>query len=361
MQNKKCKKLWPGGNTTQGFYSYFDYIINPKANRLFILKGGPGVGKSTFMKKISVKMSEKGYSIEEFYCSSSDNSLDALVIKELGVAFLDGTSPHMVDPKNPGVFDEIINLGDYLNTDLLVKNKEAIMSANKEVGICFTRAYKYLSTLNPFIQDIEKIYKESMNDHQFSRIHENLLKNTFKYADARNRIGSSRHLFSRGITPSGIIDHQDTVFDFECINNITYIKGNWGTGWEILLENTAKKAISLGYDVEIFHSPFAPSLIEDIVIPDLNIAITTKEKFMKSSSCIINLDSLADEQIIEKYREELEYDEKMFHELLNKSIEQIHKAKLAHDKLEDFYIPAMDFKAVNEMREKIIQRIIEYA
>ena len=59
------RKMFPGGNTTRGFYSFFDHIIEPDANRLFILKGGPGVGKSTFMKKIGKEMLGRGYRIEE--------------------------------------------------------------------------------------------------------------------------------------------------------------------------------------------------------------------------------------------------------------------------------------------------------
>ena len=49
----KIRKMFPGGNTANGFYSFFDYIIPQDVNRIFCLKGGPGVGKSSFMKKIS--------------------------------------------------------------------------------------------------------------------------------------------------------------------------------------------------------------------------------------------------------------------------------------------------------------------
>ena len=47
----KTRKMFPGGNTANGFYSFFDYIIPNDVNRIFCLKGGPGVGKSSFMKK----------------------------------------------------------------------------------------------------------------------------------------------------------------------------------------------------------------------------------------------------------------------------------------------------------------------
>ena len=49
-------KVFPGGNTALGFYSFYDHIIEPDAARIFVIKGGPGVGKSTFMRYIGEAM-----------------------------------------------------------------------------------------------------------------------------------------------------------------------------------------------------------------------------------------------------------------------------------------------------------------
>lgn len=94
----KLKKVFPGGNTSQGFYSFYDYIIEPDATRIFVIKGGPGVGKSTFMRKIGEAMLEKGYDVEFHCCSSDNDSLDGIVIPSIRVAMLDGTAPHGVVP-----------------------------------------------------------------------------------------------------------------------------------------------------------------------------------------------------------------------------------------------------------------------
>ena len=359
MKNNKCKKLFPGGNTTQGFFSYFDYIIRPDANRFFILKGGPGVGKSSFMKKIGNEMLKKGFTIEEHYCSSSNDSLDALVIKELDIGIVDGTAPHMIDPNNPGAVDEIVNLGDYLDEDYLVKHKTESMAINHETTKCFRRAYKYLNAIVPFIEDIRDIYEDGMDTYRFYQLCDSMQKNIFEHVDKKNRIGFTRHLFGSSIAPKGFIDYQETVFDG--IDDITYIKGNWGTGWDTLLEGLGKKATLLGYDVEAYHTPLAPNIIEDLIIPELNIALTTKVKFIDQSSCVIDLDALVDSKILQKYKKEIEYDKKMIDELIVKSIEFVNEAKLAHDKLESFYIPAMDFNAVNEKRKEIVKRILQYA
>ncbi|MCT4621160.1 MAG: ATPase [Marinisporobacter sp.] len=87
------KKVFPGANTAKGFYSYYDYIIGSDGKRLFIIKGGPGVGKSSFMKKIGYEMVNRGYDVEFHQCSSDNDSLDGIVIPDLKIAMIDGTAP----------------------------------------------------------------------------------------------------------------------------------------------------------------------------------------------------------------------------------------------------------------------------
>lgn len=45
----KVMNYFAGGNTAKGFYSLYDSNLKG-LERLFILKGGPGSGKSTIMK-----------------------------------------------------------------------------------------------------------------------------------------------------------------------------------------------------------------------------------------------------------------------------------------------------------------------
>lgn len=91
----KIKRVFPGGNTSKGFFSYYDFIIEKDANRIFVIKGGPGVGKSSMMKKVAKELLEKGYDVEYHHCSSDNNSIDGIVIPKLKVAMIDGTAPHV--------------------------------------------------------------------------------------------------------------------------------------------------------------------------------------------------------------------------------------------------------------------------
>lgn len=92
----KVRRVFPGNNTAYGFYSFYDQIVGPGANHIFVIKGGPGVGKSTFMRVIGQALVDRGFDIEQHCCSSDPNSLDGVYIPAIDVALIDGTSPQSV-------------------------------------------------------------------------------------------------------------------------------------------------------------------------------------------------------------------------------------------------------------------------
>lgn len=96
MTRGYVRKVFAGNNTSQGFYSFFEYLIPPDAKRVLIIKGGPGVGKSTLMQAIAAEMLEHGYDVEMHCCSADAGSLDGILIPRLGVVVVDGTAPQRV-------------------------------------------------------------------------------------------------------------------------------------------------------------------------------------------------------------------------------------------------------------------------
>ena len=68
-------------NTFSGFKSNFKSVFAPeKFDRIFIIKGGPGTGKSTLMKRIGEYFAPKRYEVTRFLCSSDTSSLDGLTV-----------------------------------------------------------------------------------------------------------------------------------------------------------------------------------------------------------------------------------------------------------------------------------------
>ena len=94
---EKAPRFFLGANTPQGFVSRFEQLSDADAGwRTFVIKGGPGCGKSSMMKKIAEKLMESQNNIELIHCSSDADSLDGVIIPGLKVSIADGTMPHVV-------------------------------------------------------------------------------------------------------------------------------------------------------------------------------------------------------------------------------------------------------------------------
>lgn len=352
----RVRKLFPGGNTANGSFNFFDNIIPQNVNRIFCLKGGPGVGKSSFMKKIAKEFIEKGYDVELHYCPSDPSSLDGVVILKLGVVLLDATAPHIVDPKDPGAIDEILNFGEYWDVEKLEQNKDTIVECGKDISNSFKRAYKYLKAAEPIYYDIEEKYRDCMDFGQVNLKIEHFIHDIFKDSSSTGIYKSPRHLFGTAITPVGHLDYADSILSQ--VKKVYHLKGNIGTGKTTFLQNICDKAIQKGMNVEIYHYPLIKDKIETVIIKDLDIGITVSSLFEGKST--IDLDAYLDEEKLDKYIEEIKFDKKVFDELLNYAISNLKKAKAKHDIIEAYYVPNMNFDKMEELKEEIINRILKY-
>jgi hypothetical protein len=136
-------------NSSTGFISYYEEVFRTsRIGHIWAIKGGPGTGKSHFLREVSKRALDAGWACEYIYCSSDPNSLDAVILthegKE-GIALLDATAPHLFEPCCPGAREDIINLGQFWNVDLLALRREEIEQLNREKGNAYRRAYRYLS------------------------------------------------------------------------------------------------------------------------------------------------------------------------------------------------------------------------
>lgn len=352
----KTRKLFPGGNTANGSFNFFNYIIPENVNRIFCLKGGPGVGKSSLMKKIVKEFIEKGYDVELHHCPSDPSSLDGVVIKKLGVVLLDGTAPHIVDPKDPGAIDEIVNLGEYWNLEGLEENKDAIVECGKDISSSFRRAYKFLKSAEPIYYDIEEKYIDSMDFGKLNLLTVEFINNLFKDVECSGSYKKERHLFGTAITPVGHLDYTDSILSE--VDNVYYLKGEIGTGKTTFLQKVYTKAVELGLNVEVYHYPLIKEKIETILIKDLGIGITSSNLFEGQNT--IDLDKCINREKLERYEEEIAFDKKIFDELVSYAISNLKKAKSKHDVIEAYYVPNMKFDEIEELKCEIVERILKY-
>jgi hypothetical protein len=359
MSHAKVRHLFPGGNTALGFFSYYGNILpQEEANRIFVLKGGPGVGKSTFMRRIGEKMTERGYSIEHLHCSSDNGSLDGLTIPALQIAFIDGTSPHVVDPKSPGAVDEILNFGDFWNEDGIRAHKSEIVDTNKEIAYIFARAYQYIKAAEAIYESSAAIYQKALDTSKLNHFTAALVSELLAGGSGVTGDGKERALFASALTPDGYCNYLDSILT---AGKVYELRGGLGTGEHRILDKVKAAAIERGYAVEVFYCALNPYKIDHLVIPDLDIAFTTSNGYHRSTvHKYFSMDMLdfMKPEVLKHYKEDSQQNTEEFDHIMSIALQTIHRAKALHDYLETLYAPNIRFKEIDALLQKTINRIL---
>lgn len=360
----KIRNLYPGGNTCYGFYSFYDYMVSPEVERKIILKGGPGVGKSWFMKKMAQEFLSQGYDIEYHWCSSDNESLDGIVIGKQQVCILDGTAPHMVDPRYPGAVDEIINLGNYWQQKSLRKNRPAIIDLTTKISRCFERAYMRLRESRIAFAEWESYYQEARDDEAVNR---NMLALTGDFISGltgdRQKI---RHIFPGAITPEGLVSKIDSLIESDY--SLFAVQGSPGSGVKEFFSYAGQTVKLTGIQAEVYHNPFDPQNIDIIILPQSKSVLIDISAYLFNYAALLpdikhrrflDFDQLANKSVIDTYEKQIASARERFESGIEDAINFIRQAKTYHDQLESYYIPAMDFDTMEAMRQDLSKQLLQ--
>lgn len=346
-----------GANTPNGFFSIFDNLYQKDSKWFcYILKGGPGTGKSTLMKKISENFIKKGENQEIIRCSSDPNSLDAVILKKSKICIVDGTSPHILDSIYPGVCDEIINLGDFWNKKILEKFKDEIIKLYKENKNLHAKSKKYLSAFESAFRFTCKIIKENIDYEKLDLFCLKMVKEILKKTSTNFKKEKIRFLTS--ITPDGYIMLEKTINN-NCKNSII-INDDYGIVGDYILKYIRKYALDLNFNIVSCLSPLNTENLEALIIKDIKTAIIVKNRFLSNEfikKISINTEKINTNRFlfvenISKQKNILNFNNKACKEFLNTSIYNLSLAKAIHDDIEKIYIKSMNYNKVN----KIVQR-----
>ncbi|WP_152395348.1 hypothetical protein [Paenibacillus guangzhouensis] len=107
LERPVTRHLYLGAATSVGAVDYVMNLTEQLQRRIFV-KGRPGSGKSTMLKKIVAAGEERRQDVEVYHCGFDPNSLDMVIFPSLGLAIFDSTAPHEHFPSRDG--DEILDM-----------------------------------------------------------------------------------------------------------------------------------------------------------------------------------------------------------------------------------------------------------
>lgn len=359
----KIVNYFAGGNTARGFYSLYESSLRD-LNKLFILKGGPGTGKSTLMKQIGAAFYEKGYDVEYLHCSSDNSSIDGLKIPALKAGVVDGTAPHVIEPKAPGAIEEYVNLGEAWDAEILAPQRDVILQINQKMSESYQVAYRLFAEALKVHDEWEKIYIENMDFAKANEFTNELIGRLFWDKQDGNK-ASVVHRFLGAATPEGAVDYVQNLT--EDTPHRYFIKGRPGSGKSTLLKKLVSHADAKGFDVEVYHCGFDPNSLDMVIVRELGFAIfdsTAPHEYFPSRRGDEIIDMYT--QFIkagtdEKYQQEIAGISSRYKAKMQEAIQYLAQAKTFHDELEDVYRPAMDFEKINKITEAIKASLFQLA
>ncbi len=319
--------FYAGANSEAGFVNLFAEILESYSH-CYILKGGSGCGKSSFMKKLAAEGESNGETVKRIYCASDPESLDGVLLPERSVAIVDGTAPHISEAKNVGANDITVDLGEYLDAKYLRSHADEIGALARQKSTLYKQSYTLLSAAGSVRRTAWSILSPAVKQ-------EKLLASAGRFARGHGKADKVDRLYLKAFNAGGITSATGgegvAFYDRYGVSDVFF-----------------RELASICGGTVVPH-PIYSELFDGIVLPD---GVCVCRTDTKTDGCI-NGERFVDRGEIAKIRSSLRFLEKMQRGLVESARELIAKARECHGRLEKIYLPSVDFGKVDERLEKV--------
>ena len=331
-----------GANSADGFYSlYNSYANRAEEGFLWVIKGGAGCGKSSFMKMIGAAAERACLKVEYVHCSGDPESLDGVYIPSLNTAYVDGTAPHVMDTNLTAVDSAYLDLGRHYDIQATTPYREDISRLKKLNTECNTKAYCLLNAAGAVRRSLA--YK-AMNKDSISSAKRRLDGIALReFGKKRAEPGKETHWLLSSITCNGYICFPETCS--AVCSRFYHIDAPLEiSGWA--LDYAAAAARKAGFDIITCPDPLIPEILEAVLIPTLSLGIVSEKKLLPEKAqvrhiCLaqhVGRDEKSDNRRLKKIEKQL----------IGESVHLLSQAKQYHDEIERIYNPNVDFDGVYE-------------
>lgn len=365
LYKEDSEYYFAASNTKDGFVSYFDDIFsNDDCDKVFILKGGPGVGKSTFMKKLERLANKNRFSTECFYCSSDPTSLDGIIIKEKRVAVIDGTSPHAVEPKLSGAREIIVDLGRSWDTKKLFEKKDKISLISQKKKQHYNDCYNFLYSKSVMDELIYNLVFPHILFDKLDKSASRLSKSLIKQRDKKTQNAVSKTRLTCAISSHGKIrlsTFEDKA-DF-CI----FLKEPFSSSRlpSLYLRAIYEYMSGMGLSSYVSYNPMNKNEIDALYFPDIGVSVSTYDEKLVSGcdrnmkKCrIINCIRFLDTKALAPLKPLRKFYCRISQNMENHALECLKMAGETHTDLEKIYRQCTDYKTVEKISDEYFNLIL---
>ena len=341
-----------GACAVGGFVSHYDSLLQ-EGLPLTVIKGGSGCGKSTFMRAIGRAAEERGLDVCYILCSSDPDSLDGVLLPQVPIAFVDGTAPHVLEPKLCGGSMNYLNFGAFYDSTAMQRNEAAILevqAANSAQYGYVTACLNAVAQMNAALDNATQgdYYQEEM-EAIASCIALSALREGDDWAEESRR-------FLSAVTPKGLTVCSGSPGAL--CERVYVLRDDYGLAPR-LLGTLMERIRQVDCSRILCYTPLRPEgQPSHVLLPSAGVAVVSESAdFPYTGPCFCHID--LNSTLPPKLRASVEFYLEERRRLLGQPVQHMAEAKRLHDRMEALCKPYVDFAAVTALTEQTIRTIFE--
>ena len=349
-----------GANSPGGFYSLFDSAYNPDDYQdVYLIKGGPGCGKSSFIKKIAERLEQVGVEAEYILCSSDPDSCDGVLFPSIGAAILDATSPHVLEPHCVGAVEKYLDFSQFLITAPLQKRKTELLCLGTRLQDSFDSLFRSLRAIRCLKEESMNLIKSGVSLKKVEERGERLAAREVRGSGLGAKL---RRRFLTGVDEGGIhCCYESVLTGYE---QVFELRDRYGLG-SSFLKPILDRALKKEFEVIACYCPLSPeNKLDHLLIPELSLAFVTSNEYHTlpgTPARRINLNRMLDSTVYNQCKVRLKFLKNASTLFLEDAAATMGSIKKAHNTLEKIYIDQMDFQALDLMRVNLCDHLLRLA
>ncbi len=334
--------------TGQGFTTFIPELLEG-LRKVYILKGAPGSGKSTFIRMLGEMLRDQGYDIEFWVSALDPVKPDGVYVAQLDMAVVNGSLPRAIDPRYPGR-DEMIDLSEFWDKGLIESRIQEIVEKVDETFAIRSRVCKLLDEAGRIRSVNRQLLRNKLNKERIEQLTRRLCREILSCPSGE------KHYFASALTAEGRVSYINELSE-NCRKRYI-LHGPPGSGKSKVIRAVAGEAKKMGFYLEYYHCGLEPAFIDMLIIRNLQIALIVAGELdftTKPRDILIDMSDCFDQFDADQWLLETSESTRNVESLLDKAQQELGELDSQNRQVKKIFSTAMDFERLNKKIDEILR------